>query len=73
MYNFFVLLQNKMVVVAQLVRASECGSEGRGFETHLPPYKEKAAFSGGFFFIGRASRLISSFQFCYKTLYSHPI
>ena len=26
-----------MVVVAQLVRASDCGSEGRGFEPHLPP------------------------------------
>ncbi len=26
-----------MVVVAQLVRASDCGSEGRGFESHLPP------------------------------------
>ena len=26
-----------MVVVAQLVRASVCGTEGRGFETHLPP------------------------------------
>ena len=24
-------------VVAQLVRASDCGSEGRGFEPHLPP------------------------------------
>jgi len=22
------------VVIAQLVRASDCGSEGRGFETH---------------------------------------
>ena len=28
-----------MVVVAQLVRASVCGTEGRGFETHLPPMK----------------------------------
>ena len=28
-----------MVVVAQLVRASVCGTEGRGFETHLPPIK----------------------------------
>jgi hypothetical protein len=28
-----------MVVVAQLVRASDCGSEGRGFESHLPPKK----------------------------------
>lgn len=28
-----------MVVVAQLVRASDCGSEGRGFETLRPPKK----------------------------------
>jgi hypothetical protein len=26
-----------MVVVAQLVRASVCGTEGRRFETGLPP------------------------------------
>ncbi len=26
-----------MVVVAQLVRASDCGSEGRGFEPRHPP------------------------------------
>jgi hypothetical protein len=26
-----------MVDVAQQVRASDCGSEGRGFEPHLPP------------------------------------
>ena len=26
-----------MVVVAQSVRASDCGSEGRGFESHLLP------------------------------------
>ncbi len=26
-----------MVVVAQLVRASVCGTEGRGFEPHPPP------------------------------------
>lgn len=25
--------------VAQLVRASGCGSEGRGFESHHPPQK----------------------------------
>ena len=28
-----------MVVVVQLVRTSDCGSEGRGFEPHLPPRK----------------------------------
>ena len=37
-----------MVVLAQLVRAPDCGSGGRGFEPHIPPvYKsssEKAAF-----------------------------
>ena len=27
-----------MVSVAQLVRASDCGSEGRGFESHLSPF-----------------------------------
>ena len=26
-----------MVTVVQLVRASDCGSECRGFESHLPP------------------------------------
>ena len=26
-----------MVGLAQLVRASDCGSEGHGFEPHIPP------------------------------------
>lgn len=26
-----------MVIVAQLVRALDCGSKGRGFEPHLSP------------------------------------
>ena len=29
--------KTKMVDVAQSVRASDCGSEGRRFETDLPP------------------------------------
>ena len=29
----------RMVVVAQLVRAPDCGSGGRRFETDLPPIK----------------------------------
>ncbi len=33
-----------MVVVAQLVRASDCGSEGRGFETHHPPKRKMNKF-----------------------------
>ena len=28
-----------MVDVAQLVRASDCGSEGHGFESRYPPHK----------------------------------
>ena len=36
LFSFAVL---KMVVVAQLVRASDCDSEGRGFEPHHPPKK----------------------------------
>ena len=27
----------EMVDVAQSVRVTDCGSEGRGFESHLPP------------------------------------
>ena len=30
-----------MVDVAQLVRVADCGSEGRGFESHLPPERNK--------------------------------
>ena len=35
--NVFPLALRKTVTVAQLVRASDCGSEGRGFETHQSP------------------------------------
>ena len=39
-----------MVVVAQLVRALDCGSRGRRFETGLPPPIKKPAKSGFFYF-----------------------
>ncbi len=29
-----------MVIVAQLVRALDCGSKGRGFESHHSPHKK---------------------------------
>lgn len=36
--KYFVTLHSlKMVNVAQLVRAADCGSVGRGFEPHLSP------------------------------------
>ncbi len=40
-----------MVVVVQLVRTSDCGSEGRGFESHLPPLKLPTKLVGSFFMI----------------------
>ena len=38
-----------MVGVAQLVRVPDCGSEGRGFESHLPPSEEETR--EGLFFV----------------------
>ena len=43
-----------MVVVAQLVRASDCGSEGRGFESRLPPKKLLKLKGFGSFFVFKA-------------------
>ena len=40
--NFYpksIIFGTIMVVVAQLVRAPDCGSGGRRFETDLPPQK----------------------------------
>ena len=39
-------MQNSMVGVAQLVRAPDCGSGGRGFKSHHSPQK---APNGAFF------------------------
>ena len=35
--TFAVAIEKNTVELAQLVRASDCGSEGRGFEPHIPP------------------------------------
>ena len=39
-----------MVDIAQLVSASDCGSEGRGFESHYPPHKKALRFAEGIFY-----------------------
>ena len=49
--NYIFLLSHKMVAIAQLVRASDCGSEGRGFEPHWLPQKTKTLVIRGFNFI----------------------
>ncbi len=40
---------SKMVVVAQLVRAPDCGSGGRRFDSDLPPIKKTPSFARSFF------------------------
>ena len=58
----------KTVVLAQLVRASDCGSEGRGFEPHIPPQRGnliKIRFRAYFFM----STLYQLIQSEYKTEY----
>ena len=41
-----------MVVLAQLVRASVCGTEGRGFEPHIPPIQRQGPLKAPFLFKG---------------------
>ncbi len=57
-----IYLRAQMVVVAQLVRAPDCGSGGRGFESHLPPFFIKNAL-----LFGRAFVVYLFIIFC-KTL-----
>jgi hypothetical protein len=48
-------------VVAQSVRASDCGSEGRGFETRLPPQVSGMHFASLFYFLhGMRYRIMHS-------------
>ena len=35
--KFCTFALTKMVDLAQLVRVTDCGSDGRGFESHIPP------------------------------------
>jgi hypothetical protein len=49
-FTYLCLPFREMEVVAQLVRASDCGSEGRGFETlHPPRLKILKCLTGTFF------------------------
>lgn len=51
-----------MVTVAQLVRVSVCGSEGRGFETHQSPKVFNPSFIRDGFFIFK-SKCFNSDEF----------
>ena len=56
-----LFLRPDMVTVAQLVRASDCGSEGRGFETPQSPKKPRLI--RGFFIIFLKYMLFTLFNF----------
>ncbi len=48
-----------MEALAQQVRASDCGSEGRGFEPHMPPIFFEALQMQGFFYcLGKNSLIV---------------
>gem|GEM_PF-2200900 len=50
---FYICTPNsEMEIVAQSVRASDCGSEGRGFDPHLSPtnFIKRSAFMALFLF-----------------------
>ncbi len=51
----FYICTHKTVIVAQLVRASDCGSEGRGFETPHSP-KESTLFTSVLFYFMSVSK-----------------
>lgn len=62
-----------MVDVAQLVRAPDCGSGGRGFKSHLPP---KPGQKPGFFIFNDLSLPAIVFMiFCHTNLNisAHPL
>ena len=61
--NVFPLALRKTVTVAQLVRASDCGSEGRGFETpQSPPATLEAQAEKVAFFIGNSTIIHTIFN-----------
>lgn len=48
--NVFLHPQN-MAIVAQLVRVPDCGSEGRGFESHQSPQMKSQRLCWLFFYL----------------------
>ena len=47
--KLYICTRKQMVDVAQLVRVPDCGSVGRGFESHLPPRKKRRQLTSLFF------------------------
>ena len=47
-----------MVGVAQLVSASDCGSEGRGFDSHHPPLLTTVLVLYKIYYFGSLAQLV---------------
>ena len=60
--NFAPDFRIRMVGVAQLVRVPDCGSEGRGFEPHLPPPQKNESRTTRPSFFAFSSILNNSFS-----------
>jgi hypothetical protein len=58
-----------MVVVAQLVRASVCGTEGRRFEPGHPPKKAKASKKFEAFFVSIIQQALVRFGKIIKPIF----
>ena len=54
--KLYICTRKQMVDVAQLVRVPDCGSVGRGFESHLPPRIKKDVKRRLFFFSHQVSK-----------------
>ena len=49
--KLYICTRKQTVDVAQLVRVPDCGSVGRGFESHLPPRKKRRFMTSLFLFL----------------------
>ena len=65
-----------MVDIAQLVSASDCGSEGRGFESHYPPQKKEPVQKDWFFFLATGDNGIrmaqATLSCCFAAIHLEP-
>ena len=54
--KLYICTRKQTVDVAQLVRVPDCGSVGRGFESHLPPRKKETLEMTSLFFSHQVSK-----------------
>ena len=73
---FYIFVALKMVAIAQLVRALDCGSKGRGFEPHWLPKKTSFRLrQNGVFFFFRIdfSYILKNVGFFHTAIHQKPL